>query len=188
MSLFKGKRDPLSEREREIQAEIEQLERQIREASQGKPASGSKPPPKQDVSSVVPLRKTPAYKQPANPAPSPQIVNREPKRPASVEPIFEPLDRERLRQERSSVSTPAHFNELGVRKYDLAAAWDRFKGYFRSPSASNPKLVNYLAAGSIHGLRALRYEKRIARRRFIFFSLGLLLLLIGIAGALLRRF
>ena len=59
-------------------------------------------------------------------------------------------------------ATREHYNELGVRKYDLVATWQRVKNIFKTPPASNPKLVNYLAAGSIQGLRPLRYEKRVA--------------------------
>ena len=42
----------------------------------------------------------------------------------------------------------------------------------------NPKLINYLAAGSIQGLRPLRYEKRVARNRFFALagSVGVILL------------
>ncbi len=77
--------------------------------------------------------------------------------------------------------------EMGVRKYDLAAAWQRFKGIFKSPPASNPRLVNYLAAGSIQGLRPLRYEKRVARNRFVFLVIVLLLMLWGILAVIFQR-
>jgi hypothetical protein len=50
----------------------------------------------------------------------------------------------------------------------------------RGPSTTNPKLVSYLAAGGIQGLRPLRYEKRVARNRFIVFVAVLLLLLLGL--------
>src|SRR5205085_2066261 len=50
------------------------------------------------------------------------------------------------------------------------AAWRRLVGYFRGPATHNPKLVSYLAAGSIRGLRPLRYEKRVARNRFLLMS------------------
>jgi hypothetical protein len=40
--------------------------------------------------------------------------------------------------------------------------------------------VNYLAAGSIQGLRPMRYEKRVARNRVLFIALVLLALLVGI--------
>jgi hypothetical protein len=80
------------------------------------------------------------------------------------------------------------YNEdLGVRKYDLAAAWRKFLGHFRGPPANNPKLVNYLAAGSIQGLRPLRYEKRVARNRFLFLFIGLLCVLIGIVAFFFRH-
>ena len=76
-------------------------------------------------------------------------------------------------------TTPEHFNELGVRKYDLPALLRRVREHFRGPSTSNPKLVSYLAAGGIQGLRPLRYEKRVARNRFIAFVAILFLLLLG---------
>jgi hypothetical protein len=43
--------------------------------------------------------------------------------------------------------------------------------------------VSYLAVGSIKGLRPLRYEKRIARNRFIFLSLFFALILWGLIYA-----
>ena len=67
-----------------------------------------------------------------------------------------------------------------MRKYDLRAAWQRLKTHFSGPSTSNPKLVNYLAAGSVQGLRPLRYEKRIQRNRFLLFLAGLVLALWGV--------
>jgi hypothetical protein len=61
------------------------------------------------------------------------------------------------------------------------------KSNFSSRPASNPKLVNYLAAGSIQGLRPLRYEKRVARNRFIVLTIVLLLVLLGIISMFLRH-
>ena len=55
----------------------------------------------------------------------------------------------------------------------------RLREHFRGPSTTNPKLVSYLAAGGIQGLRPLRYEKRVARNRFIFFVIFLVLILLG---------
>ena len=40
----------------------------------------------------------------------------------------------------------------------------------------NPKLVNYLAAGSIQGLRPMRYEKRVARNRVLALDVIVILL------------
>jgi len=66
-------------------------------------------------------------------------------------------------------------------RFNLVEAWQRWTqrlgGQPRRPSG----LVHLMAAGSVHGLRPLRYERKIARRRFLL-SLGLLLLLLyGIA-------
>ena len=85
---------------------------------------------------------------------------------------------------RPTASAPApahpqdpHFNDLGVRKYDLVSAWRRLTNHLSGPTSNNPKMVQYLAAGSIQGLRPLRYEKRVARNRFLAL-LGLLLLVL----------
>ena len=58
--------------------------------------------------------------------------------------------------------------------------------HVHGPSANNPKLVNYLAAGSIQGLRPLRYEKRVARNRVIALTVILVAVLGGILKILLR--
>jgi len=80
-----------------------------------------------------------------------------------------------------------HLNELGIRKYDLPGLIARVKDFFRAPTTSNPKLVSYLAAGGIQGLRPLRYEKRVARNRFIVFVGILFLLMLGILMAFVPR-
>ena len=81
-----------------------------------------------------------------------------------------------------------HYNDLGIRKYDLAAFFRRIKNNVRGPSTMNPKLVNYLAAGSVQGLRPMRYEKRVARNRFLFIFAGVLALLIGLVVALAHNY
>lgn len=73
-----------------------------------------------------------------------------------------------------------YFNEFGVRKFDFPALIQGIRVFFTGPSTSNPRLVNYLAAGGVHGLRPLRKEKRVARNRFIFFSTLLFLGMFGI--------
>ncbi|MCX6100385.1 MAG: hypothetical protein NTV92_02990, partial [Candidatus Bipolaricaulota bacterium] len=102
-----------------------------------------------------------------------------PAEPATHEPIFEELGQNLLKARGEAATTPEHYNELGVRKYDLPALLRRLRDHFRGPSTSNPKLVSYLAAGGIQGLRPLRYEKRVARNRFIFFVVILVLILLG---------
>jgi len=105
---------------------------------------------------------------------------------APREPIFEEVDQNRLQAKADAKTTPEHFNDLGVRKYDLAAFFQRIKNHFRGPPTANPKLVNYLAAGSIQGLRPMRYEKRVARNRFLSVVIIILLLLVGIFVAIYR--
>ncbi len=47
--------------------------------------------------------------------------------------------------------------------------------------------MTFLAAGSIQGLRPLRYEKRIARNRFILLSVILLAILWGVLAVFLKN-
>ena len=66
--------------------------------------------------------------------------------------------------------------------------WDRMTKNFRKPPVStNPKMVNFLAAGNIQGLRPLRYERRIARNRFLAFTTVLVLILIGLFWTLIKQ-
>jgi hypothetical protein len=75
----------------------------------------------------------------------------------------------------------------GARKFDLLEWMERIKRHFRGPPAANPKLVNYLAAGNIQGLRPLRYEKRVARNRFVALTMVLVIVLFGLFCFLARR-
>jgi len=63
----------------------------------------------------------------------------------------------------------------------------RIRNHFRGPSTTNPKLVSYLAAGGIQGLRPLRYEKRVARNRFILLVAVLFVILLGLVAVFVRR-
>ena len=164
MGWFNKKTDPISDRARQLSEEIAALETQIKRLD-AKMESG--PPPPRLRSTAMPHgAATTLHSPPVQPAPS--------------EPIFEEVDQNRLQAKGESATTPEHYNDLGVRKYDLAAFFRRVKNHFRGPSTANPKLVNYLAAGSIQGLRPMRYEKRVARNRFLFVVIGLLLVLVGI--------
>jgi len=96
--------------------------------------------------------------------------------PPRQDPVFEEI---KPLPASNETDAPDQFNELGVRKYDLPALLHRLRRRFSRPTASNPRLVTYLAAGGVRGLRPLRYEKRVARNRFILFAGGLFLLLLG---------
>ncbi len=106
----------------------------------------------------------------------------QPPRARDTRPAFEtPSDRPTPAPTPISVSSPRSGHSVPTDRFNLVEVWQRWMqrwgGQPRRPSG----LVNLMAAGSVHGLRPLRYERKIARRRFLL-SLGLLLLLLyGIA-------
>jgi hypothetical protein len=163
MGWLKKKADPISERARALTEEIATLEAQIKRLDS---RLNSTPPAPRLRSTALPHGAATV----AHPPPS----------PAPAEPIFEEVNQNRLKTRSEPAATPEHFNELGVRKYDLAAFMNRVKNHFRRPPTMHPKLVNYLAAGSIQGLRPMRYEKRVARNRFLALTIFILVLLAGI--------
>lgn len=167
MGLFQKKNDPISEKARALTAQIEALESQIKHLSN----EAANPQPRFRSSTAPGGLAT----RPPEPAPAP-----------APREHFEKVDHAPL-QSAAPQAGREHYNELGVRKFDLVAAWRKFKEVFQPPPASNPKLVNYLAAGSIQGLRPLRYEKRVARNRFILLVAVLVLVLWGILAVLFKR-
>jgi hypothetical protein len=170
MAWFKKKPDPISDRARALNEEIAALETQIKNLDSKLQQA---PPPAKLRSTAMPHGETiQRASEPGPPAPKPET-------PKAQEPIFEEVDQHRLKA-RAETATPEHYNELGVRKYDLPALLRRIRNHFRGPSTNNPKLVHYLAAGGVQGLRPLRYEKRVARNRFIFFVAVLFFVLLGI--------
>ena len=155
MAWFKKKPDPISDRARQLSNEIAKLEAHIKE-----------------LDSKVQQNPGPRLRSTALPHSQPAHEQR-----PTHDPIFEQIPPAAPNGE---ADTPDHYNELGVRKYDLPALINRLKSYLRGPSTTNPKLVSYLAAGGIQGLRPLRYEKRIARRQTIVLVVVLFLILLGI--------
>ena len=162
MPLFKRKSDPISTRARELNSQITQLESQIRQLST-------------KLEQNEQNRGHPRVRSTA--MPHGQTVRMQ-SAPSTAEHIFESLEKPQTEPEVET--TASHYNDLGVRKYDLIGAIKRLQKHFRGPPAANPRLVNYLAAGSIKGLRPLRYEKRIARNRFIVVSIFFVCVLWGI--------
>jgi hypothetical protein len=169
MAWFKKKPDPISDRARALNSEIAKLESQIQQLDAQVQRDHSQPRLR---STALPYGSSVNHAAPA-PAPPPE--------PVVHEPIFEEVGQNLLKARGEAPTTPEHYNELGMRKYDLPALVRRLREHFRGPSTSNPKLVSYLAAGGIQGLRPLRYEKRVARNRFIFFVIFLFLVLLGTA-------
>ena len=175
MGWFKKKSDPISDRTLALTSEIASLEAQIKRLDEklhpgpGQPRLRSTALPHGMTISHPPHEHTPS-----GPAVPP-------------DPIFEEINPERLTPRADLATTAAHYNEMGVRKYDFPALLERLRHFFHGPSTSNPKLVSYLAAGGVQGLRPLRKEKRVARNRFIAFTIFLLLTLLGLAYMLLHR-
>jgi len=203
MGLFKKKPDPISERAKLLNNQIAALEEEIKKLADQKEESPATPAPAAATSRSPFAKPTPSPAPAQSPAPARAQTSSQsqprlrstamphgPTIPASSatqhEPIFEEVGQSRI-QSASEPARPAHFNELGVRKYDLASAWQRLKNHFRGPVASNPKLVHYLSAGSIQGLRPLRYEKRVARNRFIAFAVVLVLALLGLISLIMSQ-
>ena len=172
MGIFKKKADPISERTKALNAEIAALEAKIKKLNTQGPEETPQPR----------VRSTARPHGPTVPTTPPL-----PTIPPVGEPIFEEVNQNRLQSPPETPVAPQQFNQLGVRKYDLGALFRRLKNNFRSRPASNPKLVNYLAAGSIQGLRPLRYEKRVARNRFIVLTVVLVLVLWGIIAMIWRH-
>jgi hypothetical protein len=166
MGWLKKKADPISERAQALTEEIATLEAQIKRLDS---KLNSAPPAPRLRSTALPHGASTVV----HPSPPPSA-------PAPAEPIFEEVNQNRLKTRSEPAATPEHFNDLGVRKYDLAAFLNRVKSHFRRPPTMHPKLVNYLAAGSIQGLRPMRYEKRVARKRFLALAIFILVLLVGI--------
>lgn len=170
MALFKKKPDPITDRARALSEEIAALESKIKKLDSQ-------------------LQQTPPAPR-LRPAAMPQGINaqRQPEpAPATHEPIFEKVDQKKLDPAADTDSPPEHFNELGVRKYDLPALIRRIKNHFHGPTTTNPKLVNYLAAGGVQGLRPMRYEKRVARNRFVVLAGVLFLILLGVILVFVKK-
>ena len=169
MAWFTKKPDPISDRARALNAEIASLEAQIK--SLDSRLQREQAQPRIAANETTQTANT-------NPAPAPSA------RPQ--EPIFEEVAQDRLKARGESPGNSDHYNQLGVRKYDLPALLERIRKHFRGPSTTNPKLVSYLAAGGIQGLRPLRYEKRVARNRFIALVVVLFVVLLGLIAAFVR--
>jgi hypothetical protein len=169
MGLFKKNPDPITDRSRELTAKISSLEAKIKRLNQ-------------EIENGEGTRNRPT----AQVRPPPGTASQPPK-PHDHDPVFERVDQGQLNATDETPPPAQHFNDLGVRKYDLMSLVDRLRKQFQSPPAANPKLVSYLAAGSIQGLRPLRYEKRVMRNRCIALGILLLLVFLGIFYVLEHR-
>jgi hypothetical protein len=163
--------DPISERARALNDQIASLESEIKKLD----TQLQRTTTPRFRSTAIPHGETVSRKI-ENPPPAPK--------PVSHEPVFEEVNAKSFQPE---ADPRDRYNELGVRKYDLPALWHRLCNHFRRPTTNNPRLVNYLAAGGVHGLRPMRYEKRVARNRFILLVVVLFLILLGVISVFVRN-
>jgi len=171
MASSKKKSDPISDRTRTLNDQIAALESEIKKLD----TQIQRAPTPRLRSTAIPHGETVSRRPGPPPAP----------KPVSHEPVFEEIS-SKTTSARAEAESPDHYNELGVRKYDLPALWGRLRNHFRGPTSTNPRLVSYLAAGSVGGLRPMRYEKRVARNRFILLVVVLFLILLGVISMFVK--
>ncbi|MGC8743446.1 MAG: hypothetical protein ACP5T0_06175 [Verrucomicrobiia bacterium] len=149
MAIFRKKsNDPLSERLKQINSEIADIDARIKELKGFKP----KPP--------ALLRQTKAMDERLT------IIDEKPK--------IKPKEEVHL--------TPEHFNEFGVKKFDLLGKLNK------QPQDLDEKkiLTKKLIASSLQGPPALRRERRIKRNRLILYTIIIALFLYGFIALLLK--
>src|SRR3954465_5050708 len=196
MGLFKKKADPISERSRALNQQIADLEKQIARLAdkiEAEPPEEPPPPPPAEPPPVQEKVERGASPEPpvsgprlrSTAFPQSQVIVHTPARDSS-EPVFEDVPNNPFKTN-GDEPPPEPEPDIGVRKGNLSEMWKRIQSQFKTPPASNPKLVSYLAAGSIQGLRPLRYEKRVARNRFIALLVFLILMIWGLLAIFLRR-
>lgn len=172
MRFNKKKVDPLSDRAKTLNSQIEALEGEIKQLSKALEESKRQPRMR---STVYP------------PGAAPPVSSPPPEHPVPAHPVFESVDHDCLQDPTLGKPAPDRYNQLGMKKLDLTALWDKFRQQLHGPAPANPRLVSFLAAGSVQGLRPLRIEKRIYRRRFLLLAGILFLLLWGLAYLFFRK-
>ncbi len=171
MASSKKKADPISDRARTLNDQIAALETEIKKLD----TQIQRAPSPKLRSTAIPHGTTISHSSEKS-APS----------PATHEPVFEEISSKSI-SSRAETESPDHYNDLGVRKYDLPALWHRLRNHFRRPTTNNPRLVKYLSAGGVHGMRPMRYEKRVARNRFIALVVVLFLILLGVISLFVKN-
>jgi len=172
MALFRKKIDPLKDREKNLASEIDQLEEQIRTLQGVLKSAESEPRVRQTA--------LPSRANAARPGGSVEP----PPAGAPAEPVFEPVDQHRLQNSPANPFNEKHDPRV-LQREGATSFWERLHRYFRGPTSSNPKLVSYLAAGNIHGLQPLRYERRVARNRLLLWIGIIIVIFVGMLKWLL---
>jgi cell division protein FtsB len=162
--------DPISERARALNEQISSLESEIKKLDTQLQRTTT---PK-FRSTAIPHGETIARK--SEPAPAPK--------PASHEPVFEEVKPKSFQAKPTRATATTNSASANT---TCPRLWERLRNHFRGPTTNNPRLVNYLAAGGVHGLRPMRYEKRVARNRFIALVIVLFLILLGVISIFVRN-
>lgn len=149
MGWFGRKPTPMDAQERQLQAELKALESQIARLN----------------AEIQEERAQPRLRSTAQPHPGASA-------PHGIEPLegpaFEQVNHQRVTNPFQAVPRPGSAGaDLGVSRRRPLAVLERWWRQLRGAGTSNPTLVRYLAAGNVQGLRPLRYEKRVARNRFL---------------------
>jgi hypothetical protein len=183
MGFFKNKADPISERSRQLTARIADLESKIQRLNnQAEPEDH-----RRLRSTAYPNGASSTSRHHNGNGNSNGNGNGHAHAAMSSEPVFERVDLKQIKEIAEPLPTTRHENEKAEGQLGFWQWMERLKRRFRGPPTSNPKLVNYLAAGNIQGLRPLRYEKRVARNRFVALTLVLVIVLFGLFCFLARR-
>jgi hypothetical protein len=149
MGFLGRKRTPMDEHERQLEARLHELTAQI--AALNAQIQQEQAQPK--------LRSTAQPHTPPSEVRFPGMAG---------EPTFELVNHQRVTSPTQPDASPGPAREaLGLRRYNPWSVIRRWWRQLRGTEASNPTLVRYLAAGNVQGLRPLRYEKRVARNRFL---------------------
>src|ERR1035441_1534661 len=134
MASAKKKVDPISDRSRALTDQIAALESEIQKLD----TQLQRVPTPKFRSTAIPHGATIARAHEPAPSPPPQPAH---------EPVFEKVNPLRDTDE---TATPDQFNELGVRKYDLPAFFNRLRNHFLFQSSGNPRHLPYFPARRSH--------------------------------------
>lgn len=170
MGLFQKKNDPIKDREKNLASEIRQLETQIQQLRGVLEEAAHEPR----------VRQTAYPSHSTHPKP---VAATEPGNPQH-DPVFEPVDQQRLQSAATNPFKDRH-DPHELRREGSTPFWQKVARYFRGPTSSNPKLVSYLAAGNIQGLQPLRYERRVARNRLLLWIAIIIVVIVGILKSFL---
>jgi len=109
-----------------------------------------------------------------------------PEQDGEKELILEEYDQSQLTEPPSEIQE--ELEGVSSKPTGFREKFKRLKKEVGAAPVSNPKLVKLLSTGNIRGLEPLRYERRVARNRFLFMLALLLLVLTGLAMVLHRNY